>query len=39
MILDGECDQIPESCFLFAGTIDDVIKKGKEMIEQAKKRN
>ena len=23
-ILDGECDDIPESCFLFAGTIDDV---------------
>ena len=27
MILDGECDQIPESCFLFAGTIDEVFKK------------
>ncbi len=23
----GECDQIPESCFLFAGTIDDVWKR------------
>ena len=29
MILDGECDQIPESCFLFAGTIDDVMEKAK----------
>ena len=27
MILDGECDAIPESCFLFAGTIDDVLAK------------
>ena len=29
MILDGECDEIPESCFLFAGTIDDVFEKAK----------
>lgn len=27
MILSGQCDQIPESCFLFAGTIDDVLEK------------
>jgi F-type H+-transporting ATPase subunit beta len=27
MILDGECDEIPESYFLFAGTIDDVLEK------------
>jgi F-type H+-transporting ATPase subunit beta len=27
MILDGMCDDIPESAFLFAGTIDDVFKK------------
>ena len=27
MILDGSCDDIPESCFLFAGTIDDVFQK------------
>ena len=27
MILNGECDSIPESCFLFAGTIDDVFAK------------
>jgi len=27
MILNGECDSIPESAFLFAGTIDDVLAK------------
>ena len=27
MILSGECDSIPESAFLFAGTIDDVLAK------------
>ncbi|MCR4721264.1 MAG: F0F1 ATP synthase subunit beta [Lachnospiraceae bacterium] len=27
MILDGQCDEIPESCFLMAGTIDDVFEK------------
>ena len=26
-IMDGKHDQIPESCFLFAGTIDDVVAK------------
>lgn len=26
MILNGECDEVPESCFLFAGTIDDVFE-------------
>ena len=31
MILDGECDSIPESCFLMAGTIDDVFEKAKNM--------
>ena len=30
MILDGACDEIPESCFLFAGTIDDVYEKAKQ---------
>ncbi len=30
MILNGECDFIPESCFLFAGTIDDVLAKAKQ---------
>ena len=31
MILNGECDSIPESCFLFAGTIDDVLAKAKQL--------
>ena len=31
MILDGECDDIPESCFLFSGTIDEVFEKAKKM--------
>ena len=26
-IIDGKHDEIPESCFLFAGTIDDVVAK------------
>ena len=30
MILNSECDSIPESCFLFAGTIDDVLAKAKQ---------
>ena len=30
-IIDGEHDDIPESAFLFAGTIDDVLKKAKEL--------
>ena len=30
MILNGECDSIPESCFLFADTIDDVLAKAKQ---------
>ena len=29
-ILIGECDSIPESCFLFSGTIDDVLAKAKQ---------
>ena len=31
MILDGECDDLPESCFLFAGTIDEVFEKAKAL--------
>ncbi len=34
MILDGECDDIPESCFLFAGTIDEVFEKAKESVKE-----
>ena len=30
MILNGECDDIPESYFLFAGTIDEVFEKAKK---------
>ncbi len=30
MILDGECDDLPESAFLMAGTIDDVFRKAKQ---------
>ena len=29
-ILNGECDDLPESAFLFAGTIDDVFAKAKK---------
>jgi len=32
-IIDGEHDDIPESAFLFAGTIDDVLAKAKELEE------
>lgn len=31
MILDGELDSIPESCFFNVGTIDDVFEKAKEL--------
>ena len=31
MILEGQCDDIPESCFLMAGTIDDVFEKAKNL--------
>lgn len=30
MILSGECDDIPESAFLFSGTIDEVFEKAKK---------
>ncbi|WP_026506510.1 F0F1 ATP synthase subunit beta [Butyrivibrio sp. MC2013] len=30
MILDGECDELPESAFLFCGTIDDAFEKAKK---------
>ena len=30
MILDGDCDDVPESCFLFSGTIDEVFEKEKK---------
>ncbi|HAM68872.1 MAG TPA: F0F1 ATP synthase subunit beta, partial [Ruminococcus sp.] len=34
-IIDGEHDDIPESAFLFAGTIDDVLEKAKNMEEES----
>ena len=30
MIIDGEMDDYPENSFFMVGSIDDVIKKGKE---------
>ena len=35
MILDGEMDDYPEGAFMFCGTIDDVIEKGKKMMEES----
>ncbi|PJI09157.1 MULTISPECIES: F0F1 ATP synthase subunit beta [Clostridium] len=32
-ILDGNCDDLPEAAFLFAGTIEDVKEKAKKMME------
>ena len=32
-IIEGKHDQIPESCFLFAGTIDDVVAKWKAEVK------
>ena len=31
MILDGECDHLPESAFLLVGTIDEVFEKAKNI--------
>ena len=31
MILDGECDELPESCFPSSGTIDEVFEKAKKL--------
>ena len=36
MILDGECDYLPEQAFLNVGTIEDAIKKGEAIIAAAK---
>ncbi len=35
MILDGQCDDIPEQAFLNVGTIEDAIEKGKKLMSQA----
>jgi F-type H+-transporting ATPase subunit beta len=36
MIMDGELDHIPEAAFNLKGSIDDAIKAGEEILEQAK---
>ena len=35
MILDGECDNLPEQAFLNVGTIEEAIEKGRKILEQA----
>ncbi len=35
MILDGECDDLPEQAFLNVGTIEEAIEKGRRIMEQA----
>ena len=37
MILSGEMDEYPEQAFMNAGTIEDVIEKGKKMMKEAAK--
>mgnify|MGYP001085109177 CR=1 FL=1 len=37
MILSGEMDEYPEQAFMNAGTIEDVIEKGKKMMKEAVK--
>ena len=32
MILDGECDDLPEQAFLNVGTIEEAIEKGKRIL-------
>ncbi len=36
MIMDGECDYLPEQAFLNVGTIEDAIAKGEKILSQAK---
>ena len=38
MILDGEVDYLPEPAFLNVGTIEEAIKKGEKLLEQAKQK-
>ncbi|MGM9773682.1 MAG: F0F1 ATP synthase subunit beta, partial [Candidatus Egerieousia sp.] len=35
MILDGECDYLPEQAFMNVGTIEEAIEKGKKILAQA----
>lgn len=37
MILDGECDYLPEQAFLMVGTIEDAIEKGEKILAENKK--
>jgi len=36
MIMDGDCDYLPEQAFLNVGTIEDAIRKGEAILEAAK---
>jgi F-type H+-transporting ATPase subunit beta len=38
MILDGHCDDIPESAFNLKGTIEEAIEAGKKMLAEAAAR-
>jgi len=38
MIMDGECDEYPESAFNLVGTIDDAIEKGKKLLAEAEQK-
>ena len=37
MILDGECDYLPEQAFLNVGTIEEAVAKGEKLLEAAHK--
>ena len=37
MILDGECDYLPEQAFLNVGTIEEAIAKGEKLLAEALK--
>jgi F-type H+-transporting ATPase subunit beta len=37
MILSGKLDEMPEDAFYMVGTIEEAIKKGEDMIKDAKK--
>ena len=39
MILDGECDDIPEQAFLNVGTIEDAIEKSKTLLSNVNDKN
>jgi len=38
MILDGEADHLPEQAFLNVGTIEDAIRKGEQLLAEAKSK-